>query len=28
MAGWTSEGVPTPETLKKHDVEWAAEYLP
>jgi len=28
LAGWTSEGVPTPATLKKHDVEWAAEYLP
>ncbi len=28
MAGWTSDGVPTRETLKKHDVEWAAEYLP
>ncbi len=28
MAGWTSEGVPTPETLKKHDLEWAAQYLP
>lgn len=28
LAGWTTEGVPTPETLKKHDIEWAAEYLP
>ena len=28
MAGWTADGVPTRETLKKHDVEWAAEYLP
>lgn len=28
FAGWTSDGVPTPETLKKHDIEWAAEYLP
>jgi aldehyde:ferredoxin oxidoreductase len=28
LAGWTEEGVPTPETLKHHDVEWAAEYLP
>jgi aldehyde:ferredoxin oxidoreductase len=28
MAGWTPDGVPTRETLKKHDVEWAAEYLP
>ena len=28
MAGWTSEGVPTRETLKQHDIEWAADYLP
>lgn len=28
LAGWSSEGVPTRETLKKHDIEWAAEYLP
>ena len=28
LAGWTNDGVPTRETLKKHDVEWAAEYLP
>ncbi|HMV28041.1 MAG TPA: aldehyde ferredoxin oxidoreductase C-terminal domain-containing protein, partial [Anaerolineales bacterium] len=28
MAGWTNNGIPTRETLKKHDVEWAAEYLP
>lgn len=28
LAGWTNDGVPTKETLKKHDVEWAAEYLP
>ncbi len=27
LAGWTADGAPTPETLKKHDVEWAAEYL-
>jgi aldehyde:ferredoxin oxidoreductase len=27
IAGWTSEGVPTRDTLKKHDLEWAAEYL-
>jgi aldehyde:ferredoxin oxidoreductase len=27
-AGWTNEGIPTPETLKKHNIEWAAEYLP
>ena len=28
LAGWTNDGVPTPETLKQHDIEWAAEYLP
>ena len=28
LAGWTADGVPTPATLKKHDIEWAAEYLP
>lgn len=28
LAGWTNEGVPTPDTLKKHDIEWVAEYLP
>ncbi|HXD08968.1 MAG TPA: aldehyde ferredoxin oxidoreductase family protein [Anaerolineales bacterium] len=28
FAGWTSDGVPTTDTLKKHDIEWAAEYLP
>jgi aldehyde:ferredoxin oxidoreductase len=28
LAGWTNDGVPTPDTLKKHDIEWAAEYLP
>jgi aldehyde:ferredoxin oxidoreductase len=28
FAGWTANGVPTRETLKKHDIEWAAEYLP
>lgn len=28
FAGWTSNGVPRRETLKKHDIEWAAEYLP
>jgi aldehyde:ferredoxin oxidoreductase len=28
LAGWTNDGVPTAETLKKHDIEWAAEYLP
>ena len=28
LAGWTTNGVPTRETLQKHDIEWAAEYLP
>jgi aldehyde:ferredoxin oxidoreductase len=28
FAGWTSDGIPTRETLKKHDIEWAADYLP
>jgi aldehyde:ferredoxin oxidoreductase len=28
LAGWTDDGVPTPETLRKHDLEWAAQYLP
>ena len=28
LAGWTNDGVPTPETLQKHDLEWAVEYLP
>ncbi|MCJ7435861.1 MAG: aldehyde ferredoxin oxidoreductase C-terminal domain-containing protein, partial [Anaerolineales bacterium] len=28
LAGWTSDGVPTRATLKKHGIEWAAEYLP
>ena len=28
LAGWTNDGVPTRETLRKHDIEWAAEYLP
>ncbi len=28
LAGWTPDGVPTRETLKLHDIEWAAEYLP
>jgi aldehyde:ferredoxin oxidoreductase len=28
LAGWTAEGVPTPQTLKQHDLEWAVEYLP
>src|SRR5512139_609273 len=28
LAGLDADGAPTPETLKKHDLEWAAEYLP
>jgi len=28
LAGWTPEGAPTPSTLEKFDIEWAAEYLP
>jgi aldehyde:ferredoxin oxidoreductase len=28
LAGYTANGIPTTETLKNHDVEWAAEYLP
>jgi len=28
LAGFNADGAPTPETLKKHDIEWAAEYLP
>jgi aldehyde:ferredoxin oxidoreductase len=28
FAGWTSDGIPTRATLEKHDIEWAAEYLP
>lgn len=28
LAGWTNTGIPTVETLKKHEIEWAAEYLP
>jgi aldehyde:ferredoxin oxidoreductase len=28
LAGWTADGTPTPATLLKHDIEWAAEYLP
>jgi aldehyde:ferredoxin oxidoreductase len=28
IAGWNADGAPTRETLKKHDIEWAAEYLP
>ena len=28
LAGLDADGAPTPETLRKHDIEWAAEYLP
>ena len=28
LAGWTNDGIPTRETLKKLDIEWAADYLP
>ncbi len=28
MAGWTSQGVPTPATLEQLDLAWVAEYLP
>jgi len=28
LAGWTNDGIPTPTTLKKLDIDWAAQYLP
>ncbi len=28
MAGLTSDGIPTPKTLKHLDIEWAGEFLP
>src|SRR5215212_5198475 len=28
LAGLNEDGAPLPETLKKHDIEWACEYLP
>jgi len=28
LAGFTNDGIPTKETLKDLDIEWAAEYLP
>jgi aldehyde:ferredoxin oxidoreductase len=28
LAGFTNDGVPTRETLKALDIEWAADYLP
>lgn len=27
LAGWTPDGLPTPETLKKLDISWAADHL-
>jgi aldehyde:ferredoxin oxidoreductase len=28
LAGFTKDGIPTRETLKELDIEWAADYLP
>jgi aldehyde:ferredoxin oxidoreductase len=28
LAGFTADGAPTPDGLKKLDLEWAAQYLP
>jgi len=28
LAGFTNDGIPTPQTLKELDLEWAANYLP
>jgi aldehyde:ferredoxin oxidoreductase len=28
LAGWTNNGIPTKATLKKLDIDWAAQYLP
>ncbi len=28
LAGWTDDGIPTPATLKKLDIDWVAQYLP
>jgi aldehyde:ferredoxin oxidoreductase len=28
LAGFTNDGIPTKETLKNLDIEWASEYLP
>ena len=28
LAGFTNNGIPTRETLKALDIEWAADYLP
>ena len=28
LAGWTTNGIPTPDGLKELDIEWAAQYLP
>jgi aldehyde:ferredoxin oxidoreductase len=27
LAGWTNDGTPTPDTLRKLDLEWAVDYL-
>ncbi len=28
LAGWTPDGIPTKDTLRRLDIEWAADYLP
>ncbi len=28
LAGWTQDGIPTPETLRRLDLGWAADHLP
>jgi aldehyde:ferredoxin oxidoreductase len=28
LAGFTNDGIPTPKTLRRLDIEWAADYLP
>ena len=28
LAGFNADGAPTPEVLKKLDIEWAVEHLP
>jgi aldehyde:ferredoxin oxidoreductase len=28
IAGWSNNGIPTAATLKKLDIDWAAQYLP
>jgi aldehyde:ferredoxin oxidoreductase len=27
LAGWTNNGTPTPDTLRKLDLDWAVDYL-